>query len=127
MPCQCTVVGAGRSLTSLALTTPPAVASMRGPGSDSPYAQVETVRRPSETDAGRARNVTPRDGRAALLPMPPAPWTPWTPPTPPVAAPAAAGVAPRAANMPVTNNLRETGPRARAEPFTTDPPIHLAR
>ncbi|GAA2205472.1 hypothetical protein GCM10009850_009300 [Nonomuraea monospora] len=67
---------------------------------------METVRLPIETFAGLARSTAPRCGR-------------------PVTAPAATGAALlSAANMPVTNNLRD---KPRYEPFTADPPIHLAR
>ncbi|GAA2834866.1 hypothetical protein GCM10020220_024730 [Nonomuraea rubra] len=66
-----------------------------------------TVRGPIETFAGLARSTGPRCGLAVTV------------------APAATGAAlPSAANMPVMNNLRD---KPRYEPFTADPPIHLAR
>ncbi|GGP02651.1 hypothetical protein GCM10012278_10710 [Nonomuraea glycinis] len=79
---------------------------MVGPGSRSSYAQVDTVRRPRDTVVGRAHSTPLLDATAARLADAPA---------------TAAGAVLRAANMPLTNNLRDTIPR---ESFTANPLIH---
>ncbi|GAA3141213.1 hypothetical protein GCM10020001_074980 [Nonomuraea salmonea] len=101
-------------MTSLARTMPPAVARMIGPGTVPPYVQVATLRPPSETVAGLARNTVPRAGPLGRLRRSA------------VATSVSALVA--TANVPVNSSRRERPPPVpHAEPFTTDPPIHLAR
>ena len=55
MPCQCTLVSLGSWLSTVTRSRSPAVARIRGPGTLSPYAQVDTVRPPRSIWVGCGR------------------------------------------------------------------------
>ena len=52
-PCQCTLVSAGRRLSTATLSRSPAVVRSRGPGTESPYPQVSTTIPPRSTVEAR--------------------------------------------------------------------------